>query len=82
MPASTGYRRPVPPPPTYGMWLIARTPVDRPYPCRCWLGKPCNTSHPHPAYRCPCWGRADTGRLPAHCCTHRHPLNAPQAGAR
>lgn len=55
----------------FGVWLIAKTPVDRPYPCRCWLGKRCRTTSDHAAYLCPCWGRTDLDHLPSHCCAKR-----------
>jgi hypothetical protein len=38
-----------------GIWLVAGTPVDQPYPCRCHerLGKECSAAW------CPCAGRPD-----------------------
>lgn len=53
-----------PPAGPYGVWLIAGTPVDRPYPCRCWLGQPCGA-------RCPCVGRTDAATMPVACCARR-----------
>jgi hypothetical protein len=53
-------------------WLIAGTPIDRTYPCKCVLGQRCK-----PWYRgcesapCPCAGRTDTDAMPAHCCARR-----------
>lgn len=46
------------------MWLIARTPRWRSYPCKCVLGRPCG-------YRCDCAGRTDVDVMPAHCCARR-----------
>lgn len=65
------------------LWLIAGTWVTSRYPCRCQLGKKCWTSASdpdgHPAYWCPCWGRADLDKLPAHCCASGHPIHAKKA---
>lgn len=44
-----------------GVWIIARTPTDRKYPCRCSLGRRCTS-------RCWCNGRVDIDGLPGHCC--------------
>ena len=42
-----------------GVWLVAGTPIDQPYPCMC--------TAPYCGARCPCRGRVD-GPLPAQCC--------------
>jgi hypothetical protein len=42
-------------------WLIAGTPADFPYPCRC-NRTPCTWE------RCPCRGRVDTLDIPMSCC--------------
>lgn len=47
------------------LWIIAGTPIDQPYPCRCAerRGRVCS-----PAW-CPCAGRSDPPG--AACCGHR-----------
>jgi hypothetical protein len=64
-----------PAPRVTGVWLIARTPVDRPYPCRCRLGKRCRNGDDKSRW-CHCYGRTDVDRLPPHCCG-RHALFTP-----
>lgn len=49
----------------FGPWLIAGTPVDEPYPCRCHESRRRGCS---PLW-CPCSGRPD--RLPEPCCSTR-----------
>ncbi len=65
---------------TNGVWLIAKTWAHGWYPCRCKPGRECWTSisdpDGHPAYWCPCWGRLDLEKLPAHCCAPNHPFHA------
>lgn len=46
-------------------WLIAGTPTDEPYPCRCSTAGRCN-----PRY-CPCHGRTDVETMPTICCGRR-----------
>ncbi len=59
-----------------GIWLMAGTPVNKPYPCRCWIGRRCNTTGAHRAYWCPCWRRHDDlDRMPAACCGRRVALD-------
>lgn len=55
-----------------GFWLIAKTPVNRRYPCRCRRKKECD-----PRW-CPCAGRVDLDGLPTHCCA---PVNTPAVAA-
>ena len=45
-----------------GLWLIARSPTNRPYPCRC---------RGNCGMRCPCHGRTDTAAMPTVCCARR-----------
>lgn len=52
------------------VWLIARVPWWKTYPCACTLGRPCNTRN-HAKPLCNCWGRTDTDRTPRHCCARR-----------
>jgi hypothetical protein len=59
---------------TIGVWLIAGTPADRPYPCRCVLGRRCGTAK----RLCRCAGRTDLVNVPAHCCAH---YNTPEVVA-
>lgn len=56
-----------------GTWAIAGTAVDRPYPCRCTLGRRCN-----PRF-CTCSGRVDLDHVPAHCCSR---YNTPEVAAK
>jgi len=69
----------------FGPWLIAGTPVDEPYPCRClepvvmsdgrtFKPKACN-----PAF-CPCSGRLDP-QGPECCAIHNTPARAAMASA-
>jgi len=53
-----------------GTWLVAGTPVDQPYPCRCHerRGRECSAAW------CPCAGRTDRKHLPPDCCAHRFTL--------
>lgn len=54
--------------PLRGLWLVAKTPLQAPYPCRC---APLTTGGTcHPVY-CPCAGRIDLDHVPAGCCGHR-----------
>lgn len=46
------------------LWLIARTPTHKPYPCMCRGRRPCTRL-------CPCNGRTDTAGLPSMCCARR-----------
>jgi hypothetical protein len=48
-----------------GVWLIAGTPLDQPYPCRCSerMGRECSAAW------CPCAGRSDPQTR--SCCAHR-----------
>lgn len=49
------------------LWLIAGTPTDLPYPCRCFeaFNRRCG-------WLCPCRGRGDgLGTLPRNCCALR-----------
>lgn len=50
-----------------GVWAIARTPVSKPYPCRCHerRGRECSAAW------CPCAGRTDLRNVPLDCCAHR-----------
>lgn len=64
-----------------GIWMIARTPVARRYPCACVLGRECK-NYGHPGYFCRCWGRPDHDVMPAFCCSRafrRHPILEGQA---
>lgn len=59
-----------------GVWLVAGTPIDEPYPCRCAEAKygRCNAAF------CPCSGRPDPQG--ANCCGHRFgPEEAARAAA-
>lgn len=69
---------PAPPPPpsqtrgataTTGMiWAVTRTPITKPYPCRCDERRYSRCS---PKY-CPCAGRTDhLDQMPAGCCARR-----------
>ena len=59
-----------------GVWLVARTLVRDPYPCRC---KPDRTCDP---FWCPCAGRRDvSSRLPGYCCARRAALALLALGA-
>lgn len=49
---------------TAGRWLVAGTPIDQRYPCRCDAGD-CS-----PAW-CPCAARADAEAMPLSCCSRR-----------
>lgn len=55
-----------------GIWLIARKPIGRRYPCRCRLGKTCDPKW------CWCSGRVDVDDAPAHCCAR---INMPAVAA-
>lgn len=55
-----------------GIWIVARTPADRKYPCRCELGRKCSPQW------CWCSGRVDLHQVPAHCCAH---TNTPAVAA-
>lgn len=57
-----------------GTWLIAKTLIDRPYPCRCTLGRRCDITR----RLCRCAGRTDLDDVPAHCCSH---YNVPEVVA-
>lgn len=61
---------------TVARWFIAGAPLHARYPCRCTLGRRCNTDSNHPAYRCPCYGRTDPQE--AHCCGRAHPIATTQ----
>lgn len=69
----------------FGRWLIAGTPSDEPYPCRCLepvRGKDGSTFTPkacNPAF-CPCSGRADP-QSPECCALYNTPERASQAAA-
>jgi hypothetical protein len=52
----------------FGVWLVAGTPVDQPYPCRCHerKGRQCSAAW------CPCAGRLPCDRPPNRdCCSYR-----------
>lgn len=52
-----------------GVWLVARTPTHKAYPCRC---RPTRRCDPNPAWGCPCTGRTDhLDTMPTHCCARR-----------
>jgi hypothetical protein len=68
--------RSVPPQPPAGVWLIARTPTDQPYPCRCSASGRCN-----PRY-CPCAGRLDLDNVSANCCAHHNTSEVAAAAQR
>lgn len=54
---------------TYRNWVIAGTPTWAAYPCKCWLGRRCQTEGDRP---CKCWGRRDgLDQMPAGCCARR-----------
>ncbi len=48
----------------YDTWLIAGTPIDERYPCRCRTDGGCTS-------RCPCAGRTDAADMPTRCCARR-----------
>lgn len=54
-------------------WLIAGTPTDVPYPCRCNPEGTCS-----PKY-CSCSGRLDLENVGPRCCAH---VNTPEVAAR
>ncbi len=60
--------RPKPVPP--GMWLIANSPADLPYPCMC-QRKGWGCKHGAQANRCLCAARTDIDHLPLACCARR-----------
>lgn len=51
-----------------GVWLLAGTPVEEPYPCRCHEAKFGKCS---PMW-CPCAGRVDEALGWEGCCASRH----------
>jgi hypothetical protein len=54
-----------------GLWAVAKTWVDDPYPCRCWERSDWGAAQCGTRY-CPCWMRADIHPgLPADCCAWR-----------
>jgi hypothetical protein len=58
-----------------GRWLIAGTPIDEPYPCRC-KGRSCVPR------QCPCTGRPDPeagGGDSRRCCGSRYPAESAAA---
>ena len=58
-----------------GIWLIRRTPLDRPDACWCVLGARCSLAKK----LCRCAGRVDLEHVPAHCCAH---YNTPEVVVR
>lgn len=59
-----------------GRWLIAGTPIDEPYPCRCRNAGRCYSPR-----QCPCTGRPDPeagGGDPQRCCGFRYPAGDPR----
>ena len=58
-----------------GVWIIAGTPLNQPYPCRCdeRRGGTCS-----PRW-CPCAGRVDLHQVPPTCCAH---YNTPEVYVR
>jgi hypothetical protein len=59
-----------------GQWLLAGTPQDQPYPCRCHEAK---FGRCHPAF-CPCGGRLDP-QGPTCCAVVNTPARVAQAAA-
>lgn len=63
-----------------GMWIVAKTPIDEPYPCRCVFKRdlPCRCTDPARVQMviangwplCPCWGMPVHEKLPPGCCRH------------
>jgi hypothetical protein len=53
---------------TPSLWLIAGTPGNQPYPCRCSEARYGRCS---PKW-CPCAGRTDLDDVPPECCAHHH----------
>lgn len=49
-----------------GVWLIAGTTMNEPYPCRCVRSRSCMST-------CACRGRTDTDHLPRYCCAKPKP---------
>jgi hypothetical protein len=61
--------------PPIGVWLVAGTPLDATYPCRCATTKRCNPSY------CSCLGRTDIETMPDVCCAKRF-IETKERGAR
>ena len=55
-----------------GVWLAARSPMSRPYPCRC--SAKCGA-------KCLCRGRVDVAVMPSSCCGRRAVETAARAEA-
>lgn len=58
--------------PRQGVWIVAGTPSDQPYPCRCHERRRDSCS----VKWCPCSGRTDLANVPKSCCAN---WNTPQA---
>lgn len=54
------------PPPVLDYWIIEKTPIWHPYPCKCSRDKPCRKT-------CKCNGRTDVKHLPRFCCAATKP---------
>lgn len=62
-----------------GVWLLAGTPSDQPYPCMCQGTRRCLSRGPG---TCPCAGRTDLDNVPRNCCAHGAArVTAPEARA-
>jgi hypothetical protein len=57
-----------------GAWIVAGTPVEDVYPCRCLESRGACS-----AVWCPCSGRLDVETAPAYCCCR---VNTPAVAAR
>jgi hypothetical protein len=56
--------------PASGLWLIAKTPGDQPYPCVCHSRHGCKPRGANPDY-CLCAGRRVEAHLPLACCARK-----------